>query len=269
MSRKLSAIEVNTIKKSGFYRAGETLYLKVKSGAMKPTKSWIQRIVINSQRRDIGLGSYPSVTLAEARELAIQNRKLARADGDPLAEMRKVDMPTFTIAAKKTFEANRPRWRSGKHVYNWMRTMEKYALPIIGDRRVDQIGREHVLKILTPIWSTRPGTARKLRQRIRTVLSWCQAHGYIEHNVAGEVINGALPAMPTVKANFRALPYQEVATALDVIERSMSSMSAKLCFRFLVLTAARSGEARGATWSEIDFVAKEWRIPAKRMKNRC
>ena len=267
MSRKLSAIEVNTIKKSGFYRAGETLYLKVKSGAMKPTKSWIQRIVINSQRRDIGLGRYPLVSLSEARELALRNRKIARGGGDPYAEMRKAKMTTFREAAEKTFEANRPRWKNGKHLYNWMRGMEKYVFPVVGDLRVDQIEREHVLRILSPIWATKPGTARKLRQRIRTVFSWCQAHGYIEHNVAGEMINGALPPMPIVKANFRALPYHEVSAALQIVEASQSSLSAKLCFRFIALTAVRSGEARGAVWSEIDLEAREWRIPGERMKN--
>ena len=262
-SRKLSAIEASSLKTPGFYRAGQTLYLRISSSG---TKSWIQRIIIQGKRRDIGLGSYPTVSLAEARELALRNRKLARAGGDPHAEMRKTNMPTFQEAAEKTFESNRPRWRNGKHVYNWMQGMRKYVFPAIGDLRVDHIGREQVLRILTPIWSKRPGTARKLRQRIRTVFSWCQAHGYIEHNVAGEVINGALPAMPTVKANFRALPYHEVPAALETVDASQSSLPAKLCFRFLVLTAARSGEAMGATWSEIDFEAKEWRIPGERMK---
>ena len=262
-SRKLSPIEVSQLKTPGLYRAGETLYLKIKPSG---TKSWIQRIVIQGKRRDIGLGGFPLVSLADARELALRNRKLARDGGDPHAEMRKLNMPTFQAAAEQTFNANRPRWRNGKHVYNWMQGMRKYVFPVIGDIRVDQIGREQVLRILTPIWSTKPGTARKLRQRIRTVFSWCQAHGYIEHNVAGEVINGALPVMPTVKANFRALPYHDVPAALETVEASQSSLSAKLCFRFIALTAARSGEARGATWSEIDLGAKEWRIPGERMK---
>ena len=261
--KSISAIEAVNIKKPGFYRAAPTLYLCVKP---EGTKSWVQRIVVHGKRRNIGLGGYPTVGLAAAREIAIRNRQIAHAGGDPLAEMRKANSPTFEEAARKTYEANKPRWKSGKHVYNWWRTMEKYAFPILGGRRVDQIGREHVLKVLSPIWSTRPGTARKLRQRIRTVLSWCQAHGYIENNVAGQVINGALPAMPTVKANFRALSYQEVAAALETVDASQSGLSAKLCFRFLVLTAARSGEARGARWTEIDFDVREWRIPGDRMK---
>ena len=262
--RNISAIEAINIKKPGFYRGAVTLYLCVKP---EGTKSWVQRIVVRGKRQNIGLGGYPSVGLAEAREIAKRNRQIARAGGDPLAEMRKANTPTFESAAKKTFEANLPRWKNGKHIYNWMRGMEKYVFPVVGDLRVDQIGREHVLRILTPIWATKPGTARKLRQRIRTVFSWCQAHGHIEHNVAGEMINGALPAMPTVKANFRALPYHEVPAALQIVEASQSSLSAKLCFRFITLTAARSAEARGAVWSEIDLKAREWRIPGERMKN--
>ena len=120
--------------------------------------------------------------------------------------------------------------------------------------------------MLTPIWTNTPEVARKQRNRIRAVLSWCQAHGFIEHNVAGEMIDGALPAMPAVKEHYRALPYQEVPAALETIDASNASLTAKLCFRFLVLTAIRSGEARGARWCEVDLDAKEWRIPANRMK---
>ena len=144
--------------------------------------------------------------------------------------------------------------------------MERHAFGRLGDMPVDRIGREHVLSVLTPLWTTRPEAARKLRQRIRATLRWCHAHGYVEHNMAGEAISGALPAMPSVKAHYRALPYAEVSEALATIEGSEASLPAKLCFRFLVLTAARSGEARGAAWSEIDENAREWRIPGNRMK---
>ena len=123
-----------------------------------------------------------------------------------------------------------------------------------------------MLRILTPIWTSRPEIARKLRSRIRATLAWAQAHGHVEHNAAGEGIDGALPAMPAVKAHFRAMPYGEVGAALEVIEASRASMAAKASLRLLVLTACRSGEARGATWNEIDLEAREWRIPASRMK---
>lgn len=263
MRTKLTAIEAKSVKAPGFYRADETLYLNVAPGG---SKSWIQRITIHGKRRNIGLGGYPVVSLADARDKAFQNRKLVRSGGDPLADKRRAKLPTFEQAAQKTFEANQARWRSEVTAKNWEQGMKKHVLPRIGKLRVDQIGREEVLRILTPIWTSKPEIARKQRNRIRAVLSWCQAHGFIEHNVAGEMIDGALPAMPAVKEHFRALPYTEVPAMLETVEDSSASLATKLCFRFLVLTAARSGEARGATWSEIDFENGEWRIPADRMK---
>ena len=175
-------------------------------------------------------------------------------------------MPTFRAAAALTFEANRPRWRNVKTAKNWAQQLERHAFDVVGDLPVDQIGREHVLRILTPIWTKRPEVARKLRGRIHTTLAWCQAHGYIEHNIAGEAIDAALPAMPAVAAHYRALPYREVGNALDAVEASRASLCVKACVRFVALTACRSGEARGATWSEIDTEAREWRIPGERMK---
>ncbi len=263
MRKELTATEVKSVKAPGFYRAGNTLYLKVMPAG---SKSWVQRLTIHGDRHDIGLGGYPQVSLARARQLAFQNREVAWAGGDPLAEKQKTKLPTFKQAAEKTFEANRARWRSEVTARNWERGMKKHVLPKIGELRVDKIGREQVLQVLTPIWTNTPEVARKQRNRIKAVLSWCQAHGFIEHNVAGEMIDGALPAMPAVKEHYRALPYQEVPAALETIDASNASLTAKLCFRFLVLTATRSGEARGARWSEVDLDAKEWRIPASRMK---
>ena len=263
MRKELTAIEVKSINAPGFYRAGNTLYLKVMPAG---SKSWVQRLTIHGDRHDIGLGGYPQVSLARARQLAFQNREVAWAGGDPLAEKQKTKLPTFKQAAEKTFEANRARWRSEVTAKNWEQGMKKHVLPKIGELRVDKIGREQVLLVLTPIWTNTPEVARKQRNRIKAVLSWCQAHGFIEHNVAGEMIDGALPAMPAVKEHYRALPYQEVPAALETIDASNASLVAKLCFRFLVLTATRSGEARGARWSEVDLDANEWRIPASRMK---
>ena len=130
-----------------------------------------------------------------------------------------------------------------------MQQLERHAFKRLGDLRVDNIGREDVLTVLTPIWTAKPGTARRVRRNIRATLSWCQAHGFVQYNVARDVIDGALPAMPAVKENYRALPYAEVSEALATIEASGASLAAKLALRFLVLTSARSGEARGAMWS--------------------
>ena len=144
--------------------------------------------------------------------------------------------------------------------------MERYAFPILGNMRVDRVSRGDVLDVLTPIWGTRPETARRIRQRIRTVMRWAMAYGFIETNPAGEAIDGALPPMPKLKAHFRALPYREVGVALETVEASKASIASKLCLRFAVLTAARSGEARGALWSEIDRDGALWTIPAGRMQ---
>ena len=260
---KLTAAKVKAITKKGLHGDGDTLYLSVAPGG---TKSWIQRLTINGRCRDIGLGGFPLVSLAKARDKAFENRRHARAGGDPLAEKRKVRMPTFREATLTVFEANKPRWRNGHHTKSWLQTLERHAMPRLGNLPVDRIGREDVLAVLTPIWGTRIETARRVHQRIRTVLGWAMAHGFIEHNVA-DAITGALPTMPAVKEHFRALPYQEVKVALETVEASQALLAAKLCFRFTVLTAARSGEAREAVWSEIDRDAREWRIPGVRMKN--
>ena len=144
--------------------------------------------------------------------------------------------------------------------------MESYAYPVFGHVRVDEVDRQDVLRVLTPIWTATPSIARKLRQRIRAIFRRAMAFGYLDINPAGEVIEGGLEPIPAVKAHFRALPYQDVADALAVVDASTAGLSAKLCFRWLVLTAARSGEARGATWSEIDMDAATWAVPASRMK---
>ena len=264
----LTAAKAKSLTKPGMHGDGEGLYLSVSRSG---TRSWVQRISIDGRRREMGLGSFPAIGLAQARGLAAANRTAVAEGRDPLAEKqeakRKAAIPTFRQAAEQTYEANRPRWRNGKHTVSWWQTLERHAFPILGDIPVDRIGREDVLQVLTPIWGVRMETARRVRQRIRTVLRWCMACGYVEHNVAGEAIDGALPPMPRLKAHLRALPYQEVATALATVDASGAALTSKLCLRFVILTAARSGEARGATWDEIHDDACEWRIPGSRMKS--
>ena len=123
-----------------------------------------------------------------------------------------------------------------------------------------------MLGVLTPIWSKRPETARRVRQRMRTIFRWAMANELIETNPAGEAIDGALPSMPKIKAHLRALPYEEVGSALKTVDASQTSHAAKQCLRFLMFTAARSGEARGATWDEMDLESATWTIPGSRMK---
>ena len=259
----LSATRAKALKEPGRYSDGGGLHLYIS----KPgTKSWVQRITVDGRRRDIGLGGYPSVNLALAREKAAENRAAVAEGRDPVADKRSPTMPTFREAARAAHEANRARWRNAKHIASWLQTLDRHTMPKLGNMPLDRIDRGDVLRVLTPIWTTRPETARRVRQRMKTVFRWGMAHGFMDSNPAGEAIDGALPPMPKVKAHLRSLPYQEVRSALQTVERSQASMAAKLCLRFLVLTAVRSGEARGARWDEIKMEEQVWRIPSGRMK---
>ena len=259
----LSATRVKALKEPGRYSDGGGLHLFISKAKRK---SWVLRITIDGRRRDIGLGGYPSVTLANAREKAYRHRA-AIADGrDPLVEKHAPAMKTFKEAAYKFHAENKPRWNNPKHTANWIQSLERHAFPKLGNIPLDRIDRSHVLRVLNPIWTDIPEAARRVRQRMRTVFKWAMAHRFMESNPAGEAIDGALRPMPKVKAHFRALAYQDVGSALDTVAASQASMSAKLCFRFLVLTAARSGAARGAAWDEIDPEDQAWRIPSERMK---
>ncbi|MDE0190760.1 MAG: tyrosine-type recombinase/integrase [Gammaproteobacteria bacterium] len=254
----LTAARVRSVNKPGRYIDGNTLMLVVAPGG---SKSWIQRLTIRGKRHDIGLGGYPLVTLAEAREIAFENRRIARRGGDPRPP--KVAVPTFAECAEKVYEAKLANWRSEKVRRNWRDRLDKYALPRLGTTPVDSIGRDDVLGILAPIWGTKRETARKVRTIIREVLAMAMASGHIETNIAGEAIDGALPKQKPSTVHHRALPYAELPDALAVID---GYTPAKLALRFLVLTAGRSGEVRGATWDEIDLDRREWRISAERMK---
>ncbi len=260
---RLTVQMVKALRELGRYGDGGTLYLVVAPGG---SKGWVQRLKIGGRRRDLGLGGFPLVTLTEARELAFDNRRQVRRGGDPLSDRQRARTPTFEQAAGRALEANRARWRNAKTASKWIESMTKHVYPVFGSRPLDQIGREDVLRVLTPIWTSKPELARKVRQRIRATLQWAVAHGHVDRNVAGEAIDGARPAMPAVATHFRELPYGEVGRALEVIEASRAALSAKTCLRFVALTACRSGEARGATWKEVDIESREWRIPAPRMK---
>ena len=262
MSR-LTVAKVKSLQRPGRYGDGSGLYLNI---AKRGSKSWVQRITIDGRRRDMGLGGYPDVSLAQARRRASDNRA-AVADGrNPMAENRRASTPTFREAARAVHAIKVPTWRNKKHADSWMQTIERHAFPVIGDSRIDNIVKQDVLRILTPIWTSKPETARRVRQRVRAIFDWAIAHDYIEYNPAGEAIKAALPTMPKVKEHLRSLPYKEVPAALDAISITESATASKLCLRFAILTAARPGEARGASWEDIDLAASLWVIPAERMK---
>ena len=260
---KLSATRARALRDPGRYSDGDGLHLFI---SKRGSKSWVQRITVDGRRRDIGLGGYPTISLAQARKRATDNREAIGSGRDPVAEKHRPAMPAFSEAAHTVHEANKPRWRNGSHTSAWIQTLERHAFPKIGNKKIDTVSRTDVLSVLTPIWSTRPETARRVRQRMRTIFRWAMANELIETNPAGEAIDGALPSMPKVKAHLRALPYQEVGSALETVDASQTSLASKRCLKFLVFTAARSGEARGATWDEIDLEGATWTIPGSRMK---
>jgi len=262
--KRLSAAFVRTIKEPGFYGDGHGLYLKVDaSGARR----WVQRLMIHGKRRDIGLGSASLVSLSEARERALEQRKVARAGDDPIAlKRRSTGILTFEEAARKVHDLSRPTWRNEKHGDQWINTMTTYAFPNLGSKRIDQISGSDVLAAISPIWNEKPETARRVKQRLSTVFKWAMANGWRTDNPA-ETITKALPKHDRSKTEHRkALPYDQVGGAIAQIRNSDAGMTTKLAFEFLVLTATRSSETREAVWSEFDLEKGVWTIPAARMK---
>lgn len=263
--KALTAITVRTAK-PGRHADGNGLYLVVDpSGARR----WLLRLIIQGKRRDIGLGNTSLVSLAEARDLALTMRKQARTGGDPLAERRKMlrVVPTFEEAARECHEESKASWKNGKHVSQWLTTLETYAFPTLGKLKVDEIGTPEVRDTLLPIWLEIPETARRVRQRIGTVLDWAAAKGLREgENPTRSVLKG-LPKQKNTTEHFAALPFDDVPAFLARLRaHNKTAPLIRLGLEFLVLTAARTGEMRGARWSEIDLEARLWSIPAERMK---
>ncbi len=260
---KLTALKVKAMTKVGLHADGGTLYLRVAPGG---SKQWIQRIRVNRKQHDLGLGSFPHVSLQQARERAFANKAAVLNGKDILSERRKQHaMLTFEQATKRYYDENQEGWREN-YRKKWGSALYKYAMPRLGHVPVDHITAQAVINLLVSVASKRSAQARVLRQRIRSILEWAQAHGLVMDNVAGECIEGGLPTMPAVKEHHRALPYADLPTALRMIDESPSSFSARLCFRFIALTACRSGEARQARWTEMDFTNRMWNIPKERMK---
>ena len=264
--RALSAARIRNLK-AGRYADGNGLYLFCEpSGA----KRWVLRTVIKGKRTEIGLGSARLISLAEAREEAARLRKLARRGGDPLAEKRAArrPTPTFEEAARRVHEAIAPTFRNPKHRAQWISSLEAYAFPVFGSRSVDAITAADVLAALSPIWISKPETARRVRQRLRAVFDWAKAAGFRSGDNPVDGIARALPKIAPRKNHFAALPYAEVPGFIQALRASRSGELVKLAFEFLILTAARTGEVLRATWDEINLDDAVWTIPAHRMKAR-
>jgi len=261
--KALSAAFVQTAP-PGRHADGNGLYLFVQPTG---TRSRVQRLVIRGRRRELGLGAAALVSLAEAREQALANRKLARSGGDPMAEKRRAeDVPSFAEAAHRVQEQKRGGWRGRRHAENWIRSLERYAFPRIGSRLVSDFNTAEVLEILTPIWHVRAETARAVRQRIRAVLEWAIAMDWRNDNPCDPVLP-VLGPQNDIVTHRRALPHKDVAGAIDTVRTADSVQPGlRLVFEFLVLTAARSAEVRLATWDEFDTAGRVWTISAMRMK---
>lgn len=263
--KALSAAFVRTVKEPGKYTDGHGLFLKVDTTG---AKRWVQRIVIRGKRSEIGMGSASLVTLAEARESALQNRKLARAGGDPLQAKRASGaLLTFEEASRKVHKIHEPTWRNKKHAAQFLSTLETYTFHRIGRIKVSDVTTADVLAVLQPIWLEKPETARRVRQRIGTVMKWAMANGWRTDNPA-DAISQALPKQQDKQQHRKALPYDKVAEFLETLKGSNAGEATKLALELLILTASRSGEVRLANWSEFDLQQGIWTRPAQRMKSK-
>jgi len=241
-------------------------------------RSWIFRYSLAGRAREMGLGAYPDVPLAEARELAAEQRKVLKAGIDPI-EHRKAERKrlasasegatTFTQCAARYIRAHRHGWRNRKHARQWASTLKTYARPVIGATPVAAIGTDDVLAILSPIWTAKTETAKRVQGRLENILDWAAARGYrTADNPArwrGHLAK-ILPRPSRVKrvVHHPAMPYSELpAFMAELRERSGTAARA---LEFTILTASRTGEAIGAEWHEIDLQAAVWNIPAERMK---
>jgi len=277
ISKELSALEVSRLTETGRYAVGGVsgLHLEIsKSGA----RSWILRVLVGGKRRDIGLGGYPTVKLAKARDSARDAKEKIAEGIDPVAEKRQLRgalrkaqqlTKTFNECAAAYISAHQHEWSNPKHAQQWENTLDKYASPVIGNLPVNEVDMPLVLQVLEPIWVTKTETATRVRGRLERVLDWAAVHGHREgENPArwrGHLDQVLAKPSKTARINHHpALIYDQIGAFMgDLRGRQGVSASA---LEFLVLTACRSGEVRGATWDEIDMQKCVWTIPTERMK---
>ena len=273
--RARSQREIDGLTAEGMFWVADNLYIQIRK---QGTRSWLFRYWVRGNPKVVGLGATREVTLAEARDKAERLRIAIRDGADPAAEKQKVreaqrgetKVPTFAECARTYIAAHEASWKNEKHRAQWSSTLETYAFPIIGVLPVDRVTVNDVVTILQPIWTTKAPTAGNLRGRIDKVLGWATAMQYRSgDNPAARdgPLSHLLPSLSKVKRQQKhhaAVPYQEVPIVVDRIMR-LSSISSKALL-FTILTAVRTSETLGATWSEIDLTQKLWTIPAERMK---
>jgi integrase len=273
---KLSDRKVRSLSKRGHYADGGNLYLQV---SISGTKSWIFRYKKNNKTFRMGLGATHTTSLAEARELAVECRKLIRDGIDPI-EQRKfaktakgletAKSRTFKECAEAYISAHSAGWKNIKHANQWTNTLKTYVYPIFGHLNVADIDKGLVLQVLEPIWTKKTETAKRLRGRIESILDWAT----VKEFRAGENparwkgnLEVLLPMPSKVQAvvHHPSLPYKDVGGFMEIL-RQKGDVSAH-CLEFIILTACRTNEAIGATWAEVDFDNAIWTIPSKRMKS--
>ena len=260
----LSAVFVATVRRPGKYYDLFGLYLRVERTGRR---YWEQRFTVRRRRRTVGIGPYPDVKLKAARDAALENLRLARRGEHPVDGRRCAAVPTFKEAAKEVLKLYGPEWSNPRQADIWYSSLERYVFPTLGNKPVSEITSGDLMEVLVPIWTSLHDTARRVRQRVGTVMKWAVAQRYRTDNPA-EAVLGALPRIKRSKVHYPALPHAEVAGAIALVHGSTAFLGTRLAFEFLVLTATRSGEVRPARWEEIDREAAVWTIPAKRMKAR-
>lgn len=278
LAKELGALAVSKLTGAGLHFVGGVSGLALQvtpAGA----RSWTLRASIAGRRRDMGLGGYPEVPLAKAREKARESRELIRQGVDPIERQRAAQSAlraavasalTFMEVAKAYVTTHEPGWKNVKHAQQWRNTLEAYAYPVMGDLLVRDVAKEHVLAALRPIWAEKTETATRLRGRIELVLSYAMQAGYRPEGLNPARWRGGLdkllpaPSKVAKVMNHAALPVGAVGAFMQQL-RAAEGLGAR-ALEFAILTAARSGEVRGATWAEVDLQAGVWIVPAYRMK---
>lgn len=276
-AEELSALAVKNLTEPGKHAVGNPagLYLYVKDTG---SRSWVLRLTVAGKRRHMGLGGYPDVPLAQARETARTARKMAREGKDPIREQNariealraaEAKRVTFADATRRFLTHKGVEFRNPKHLKQWETTLRTYAFPIIGDLDVSDIELAHIVNILEPFWESKTETATRVRGRIESVLAWATVSGFREGSNPAAWKNNLdkVLAKPTKLKNVQhhaAVPIADAPVVFQAV-RDKSGIAAR-ALEFIFLTAARSGEVRGATWEEIDLQARTWTIPSQRMK---
>ena len=267
--KRLSAKAVAAFRDPGRYSDGGGLYLIFGENLRK---RWVLRIQVDGRRRDFSLGSLGKVSLADAREKATELQTQYVNGLDPAIERKKssqirMSNPTFEEAARAFHAESRPTWKNVKHAAQVLATLATYAFPHIGQLSVREVTEAQVRSVLIAIWLEKPETARRLRQRISAVLDWARANGYRDTVLDLRSRSLALPRQTKAVTHHSAMPYIEVPAFLAGLrDLRSSSQTVRLALEFVILTAARLGEVRGAVWSEFDLNAGLWIVPAERMK---